>query len=137
MRRLPISTSNRWRTQQGAGGPPPITLRQLEVKPDYRFFPKSRCAGRADAPRIFMHSCGPADPGTMDTGIGVRAAKRQGTVEEMADLNGRVELVTGGGRGIGRGIALALARAGCDVGVNYHRRQEDAESTASEVRALG
>lgn len=51
-------------------------------------------------------------------------------------LQGRVALVTGGGRGIGRGIALQLARAGADVAV-VDVRVELAEETAAEVRALG
>jgi len=55
----------------------------------------------------------------------------------MADLSGRVALVTGGGRGIGRGISLALAAAGADVAINYTRSPEAAEETAAEVRKLG
>jgi 3-oxoacyl-[acyl-carrier protein] reductase len=52
-------------------------------------------------------------------------------------LNGRVALVTGASRGIGKGIALALAAAGCDVAINYATREADAQGTADEVRALG
>ncbi len=52
-------------------------------------------------------------------------------------LENRTALVTGASKGVGRGIALALARAGCDVVVNYHGDRAGAESTADEVRALG
>jgi 3-oxoacyl-[acyl-carrier protein] reductase len=52
-------------------------------------------------------------------------------------LEGRIALVTGGSRGIGKAIALALAEAGCDVGVNYVSRENDARQTADAIRALG
>jgi 3-oxoacyl-[acyl-carrier protein] reductase len=52
-------------------------------------------------------------------------------------LNGKVALVTGGGRGIGKGISLALAGAGCDVAVNYVSREADARATADGIQALG
>jgi 3-oxoacyl-[acyl-carrier protein] reductase len=55
----------------------------------------------------------------------------------MDDLSGKVALITGGGRGIGRAISLALAKAGCDIAINYHQRLDDAESTARDVAALG
>ena len=52
-------------------------------------------------------------------------------------LSGRVALVTGGGRGIGREIALELARAGADVAVNYHADPGQARATAADIEALG
>ncbi len=55
----------------------------------------------------------------------------------MEQLTGKVALVTGGGRGIGRAISLTLAGAGCDVAVNYHERQGDADSAVREIEKLG
>ena len=52
-------------------------------------------------------------------------------------LKGKIALVTGSGRGIGRAIALALAREGVDVAVNCVVNRESAEETAREIRALG
>jgi NAD(P)-dependent dehydrogenase (short-subunit alcohol dehydrogenase family) len=54
----------------------------------------------------------------------------------MESIEGRVALVTGGGRGIGRAIALALARAGADVAVAA-RTVPEIEAVAAEVAALG
>jgi len=55
----------------------------------------------------------------------------------MGKLDGQVALVTGGSRGIGRGIALELAREGADVVVNYRKDRDAAERTAEDIRALG
>jgi 3-oxoacyl-[acyl-carrier protein] reductase len=52
-------------------------------------------------------------------------------------LAGRNALVTGGGRGIGRAIALALAEDGADVAVNYRRDKDSAEEVVAEIQALG
>ncbi|MFO7634107.1 MAG: SDR family oxidoreductase [Caldilinea sp.] len=55
----------------------------------------------------------------------------------MSELHGKSAVVTGSGRGIGRGIALALAQRGCNVSINYFRHREEAEQTAADVERLG
>lgn len=52
-------------------------------------------------------------------------------------LEGRLALVTGGSRGIGRGIALGLAEDGADVLVNYRRDEASALETVAAIEALG
>ena len=53
------------------------------------------------------------------------------------DLTDRTALVTGASRGIGRAIALALARHGADVAVNYRTHTDEAETVAAAIRAMG
>jgi 3-oxoacyl-[acyl-carrier protein] reductase len=55
----------------------------------------------------------------------------------MAELEGKVALVTGGSRGIGSAVCLALAKAGALVAVNYRARHDAAERVRSEIQALG
>jgi enoyl-[acyl-carrier protein] reductase III len=52
-------------------------------------------------------------------------------------LNGKVALVTGSGRGIGRAIALRFAREGADLVINFFRNREPAEETARLIHELG
>lgn len=52
------------------------------------------------------------------------------------EIAGRVALITGGRR-IGAGVALELARRGADIALSYNRSQAEAEETAAAVRALG
>ena len=57
--------------------------------------------------------------------------------EGLKPLEGKTALVTGASKGVGKGIALELARGGCDVAVNYHSDAAAAEATAAEIRSLG
>jgi NAD(P)-dependent dehydrogenase (short-subunit alcohol dehydrogenase family) len=52
-------------------------------------------------------------------------------------LEGRTALVTGASKGVGKGIALELARSGCDVVVNYNSDRDGAMATVAEIAALG
>jgi len=55
----------------------------------------------------------------------------------LISLEGKVALVTGGSRGIGAACCRMLARAGCDVAVNYRRQAGLAQAVASEIEAMG
>ncbi len=55
----------------------------------------------------------------------------------MFNLSGKVALVTGGARGIGRGIVLSLAQAGADVAINFVSSEQEAEKVSQEVKDLG
>src|SRR5262245_60958990 len=71
-----------------------------------------------------------------------RARYRNRHIPEMrspmfADLAGKRALVTGGTRGIGRAVALGLARAGAAVVVSHQRESEAAESLRRELKETG
>jgi 3-oxoacyl-[acyl-carrier protein] reductase len=53
------------------------------------------------------------------------------------DVRGKAAIVTGSATGVGRETALALAKLGCNVAINYSRSSSEAEQTAADVRALG
>ena len=53
------------------------------------------------------------------------------------DLTGKKALVTGASRGLGRAIALSLARAGADVVITYEKSVDKAQAVADEIKALG
>src|SRR5690349_18540629 len=65
--------------------------------------------------------------------------------EQMADsshqharpLDGRHALITGGSRGIGRAIAVGLARAGANISFSYRARADEARETAAAIEACG
>ena len=58
-------------------------------------------------------------------------------MDEAGNLAGKVALVTGASRGLGRAIALRLARDGARVGVNYQRNEAAAQETIQAITALG
>ncbi len=55
----------------------------------------------------------------------------------MADLHGKIALVTGASRGIGRAIAVGLARCGADIAANYKIQGKEAQVTLQQVTSLG
>ena len=55
----------------------------------------------------------------------------------MVDLHGKIALVTGASRGIGRAIAVALARCGADVAVNYRTQKGEAQGTMQQITSQG
>jgi len=55
----------------------------------------------------------------------------------MVDLHGRIALVTGASRGIGRAIAIGLARCGADVAVNYRKQKGEARVTLQQITSQG
>lgn len=58
-------------------------------------------------------------------------------MEEIFSLSSKKALITGGSRGIGRGIALALAKQGADIAVNYRSNRKEAEEVVAEIKRVG
>ena len=61
---------------------------------------------------------------------------KEGSVASFFDLSGKIALITGAGRGIGRAVALTLARAGSDVAL-VARSEDELQSVAQEIQVLG
>jgi len=55
----------------------------------------------------------------------------------MNDLEGKIALVTGASRGLGRGVALVLAEKGADVIVNFHSKEDEAREVCAEIDKMG
>lgn len=53
------------------------------------------------------------------------------------DLDGKIALVTGGSRGIGKDIAIKLAEAGCDISINYYKNAKKAAEVSEQIKNLG
>ncbi|MCC7191367.1 MAG: SDR family oxidoreductase [Phycisphaeraceae bacterium] len=64
-------------------------------------------------------------------------SKRATAAREGMELHGKVALVTGGAKRVGRAIALKLAASGMDVAITYHRSDCEARNTLTEIRAMG
>src|ERR1700752_923136 len=58
-------------------------------------------------------------------------------IKDLYDLSGKVALVTGGSRGIGRAISLALAEAGADILLNYSRSDKQADEVKRQIEGFG
>lgn len=58
-------------------------------------------------------------------------------IKNLYDLSGKVALVTGGSRGIGKSISLALAEGGADILLNYARSDKQADEVKREIEAMG
>jgi 3-oxoacyl-[acyl-carrier protein] reductase len=70
---------------------------------------------------------------------GVRSSAAT-AAEEMAmdlGLEGKSAIVTGGSLGIGTSVALALAREGCDVAINYRRHDDEAKEVVRQIEEMG
>ena len=55
----------------------------------------------------------------------------------LDELTGKVALVTGASRGIGKAIAIALASVGADMAASFHSREKEANETSAEIEKLG
>src|SRR3954452_1559666 len=82
-------------------------------------------------------SCGGSPPKSRCTPPGIPGATRRWQMGESATLTGKVALVTGGSRGIGRAIGIALGQLGAKVVLNYTSNEAAAAEAAAAVVAMG
>jgi 3-oxoacyl-[acyl-carrier protein] reductase len=68
---------------------------------------------------------------------GAAPMPRRLVTTESSELDGRVALVSGGSRGVGRAVSLSLASAGAAVAVNFRRDQDAATEVVEAIRQLG
>ena len=105
------------------------------------------CEGVIDRPmRVFAPGFGAGavggyvvmrvDPAVVSRDIEARPAVED-DLDEAVSLQGKVALVTGASRGIGRAIALEMARRGAAVAINYRSGASHAEAAAKEIRNMG
>lgn len=66
--------------------------------------------------------------------LAVRKTERK---KVMKKLENRVAVITGGSRGIGKGVAMKFAEEGADIAFSYHKNKEAAEKTKAEIEAFG
>ena len=81
-------------------------------------------------------NCLPMNSGAHLQALGASQTQSKGKIR-MIDLQGRVALVTGGGRDVGAAISKALAAAGAAVAVNYHGSKAEAEAVVAEIHEGG
>lgn len=73
---------------------------------------------------------------TINTLDNVPDSGKQSTYEDM-NMTGKIALITGGSRGLGKSTALKLARQGVDVIITYHSRKTEASAVVAEIESLG
>src|SRR5690349_2267718 len=107
-----------------------LHLQEVTVDLQYENYTMAKARAEAGIRAVFDDKSG--TPGSYANGI-----IRVRDCHPMETLDGKLALVTGGSRGIGASVALALAEAGADVVVNFRERFQDAKKVCTEVQKLG
>src|SRR5690606_969189 len=110
---------------------PPVTIATLSTSPDMPPpFPDPGNPRQFRSPRVSVQGRSRLSRPRLPLPL-------PGRYNSPMDITGKVALVTGGARRVGRSIALDLAEAGADVVVNYFRSAQEAERTVADIVALG